>query len=123
MSRVRIMRKATIISVAAIGFVAVGVRVYGTPATTPAVKVTCFDGAWSSKTTYAPGVVVSYNGANYMSLVKNTNDSPLSSFADWSILDASAAKGPNCTSGSGGPAGPAGSSGSAPSGGNQNTAA
>ena len=117
------MLKAAIISMAAIGFAALGVPVHDAPAATPAIKATCFDGAWSSKTTYAPGVVVSYNGANYMSLVKNTNDSPLSSFADWSILDASAAKGPNCTSGSGGPAGPAGSSGSAPSGGNQNTAA
>src|ERR1700722_988511 len=69
-------------------------------ASAAAAAVTCFTGAWSSTTTYAPGEVVTYNGANYVSLVKNTNTSPLSSFSDWSILDASAAKGPACVRGS-----------------------
>jgi hypothetical protein len=93
------MRKVDIASLMAFLIATVGAAVHGAAANTPTVKVTCFDGAWSSKTTYGPGVVVSYNGANYLSLVTNTNDSPLSSFADWSILDASAAKGPACPQG------------------------
>jgi hypothetical protein len=103
MREVRGMRKAAIICLIAIGSAPIGAPVRGAtagaPANTSPVKVTCFDGAWSSKTTYGPGVVVSYNGANYMSLVTNTNDSPLSSFADWSILDATASKGPACPQG------------------------
>jgi hypothetical protein len=109
------MRRVAIVSVIAIWFAVISAAVHGAPASapanTPTVRVTCFDGAWSSKTTYGPGVVVSYNGANYMSLVTNTNDSPLSSFADWSILDASASKGPAC------PQGPLITTGGTPAGG------
>jgi hypothetical protein len=93
------MRKFAMVSTMGFLFAAVAAAMNAAAATASTAKVTCFDGAWSSKTTYAPGVVVSYNGANYMSLVQNTNDSPLSSFADWSILDASAAKGPACPQG------------------------
>ena len=83
----------------------------GAPVNTAPAAVTCFRGAWSSTASYAPGQVVTYNAANYMSLVQNTNMSPLTSFADWSILDASAAKGPNCRQGSAKPVGSAGTTG------------
>jgi hypothetical protein len=77
------------------------------------VAITNFRGAWVSTASYSAGAVVTYNGASYICIVKNTNVQPTNA-TDWSILDAPGAPGaPGAAgpAGSPGPQGPAGATG------------
>ena len=88
------------------------------------INITDFQGVWSTTATYGEGVVVTYNGASYISLVNgNCNIAPTSNTNKWALLDApglqgatgpqgppgpAGAKGATGATGSEGPAGPAG---------------
>src|SRR5450631_666229 len=78
------------------------------------VGITSFRGVWASTTSYAAGVVVTYNGASYLCLVGNTGLSPNSYTAHWALLDAPGlpgATGATSAKGAQGAAGPAGAKG------------
>ena len=75
------------------------------------VAITRYEGAWVSTATYTAGQVVTYSGASYIALVRNTGLAPSSHAGDWSLLDAPGATGPQGPSGAQGPQGPQGSPG------------
>jgi len=80
------------------------------------VDITDFRGAWASTISYAPGAVVTYNGASYICLVGNTGLTPNTNTAHWGLLDApglQGATGPQGPQGVAGPAGPKGPEGPA----------
>jgi hypothetical protein len=71
------------------------------------VKITNFEGAWSSSVSYGAGDVVTYKGASYVALLGSKNVLPTDT-TDWALLDAPGATGPQ---GPQGPVGPAGAQG------------
>jgi hypothetical protein len=75
------------------------------------VSITNFRGAWVSTASYVAGAVVTFNGASYLCLVRNTNVQPNTNTGDWAILDAPGATGPAGSAGATGPAGPTGAAG------------
>jgi hypothetical protein len=75
------------------------------------VAFTNFRGAWVSSGTYNPGAVVTFNGASYICLVRNTNVQPNTPTGDWTIMDAPGASGATGPAGAQGPAGPTGAQG------------
>jgi hypothetical protein len=58
------------------------------------VAITNYRGAWVSTASYIAGAVVTFNGASYICLVRNTNVQPNTNTGDWSIMDAPGATGP-----------------------------
>jgi hypothetical protein len=81
------------------------------PAAAVSVSVTSFRGVWVSTAMYTAGQVVTYKGASYICLVKNTNVLPNANTGDWAILDAPGAKGATGATGPQGSTGPAGPQG------------
>lgn len=75
------------------------------------VAITNYRGSWSSTDTYGAGAVVTYNGASYVCLVKNTGTTPNSSNTDWAILADPGATGATGPAGLPGPQGAAGQQG------------
>jgi hypothetical protein len=70
------------------------------------IKITDYEGAWSSSANYGAGTIVTYNGATYISLVNgNHNLAPNSSTTKWGLVDIPGPPGPQ------GPAGPKGAAG------------
>jgi Collagen triple helix repeat (20 copies) len=91
------------------------------PAAT-SIAITNFRGAWAFSVAYAAGAVVTYNGASYICLLKNSGVAPSTNTADWAILDApgatgavgaAGAPGAQGVMGPPGPVGPAGTAGAA----------
>ena len=73
------------------------------------IKITDYEGAWSSSTNYGAGTIVTYNGSVYISLVNGNHDvAPNSSSTKWGIVDI---PGPPGATGPQGPAGPKGAAG------------
>src|ERR1700722_3262463 len=84
------------------------------------VPIIGFAGDWISTQSYAPGFVVRYKGASYLSLRRSSHTAPATSKLDWALLDAPGAAGPEGSAGptgSTGPPGPAGAAGPTGSGG------
>ena len=85
------------------------------------VEISTFRGAWSNTITYNAGVVVTFEGASYISLVNdNRGVAPNSSATRWAMLDEPGLpgatgprgpEGPAGTNGAPGPQGPAGAAG------------
>ncbi len=80
-------------------------------AVTTGVTITTFQSAWVSTASYTPGMVVTYQGASYICLVKNTGVAPNTNAGDWAILDAPGATGPAGPQGATGPTGATGAQG------------
>jgi len=57
------------------------------------IAIKSFEGAWSSKTSYTTGEVVTYDNASYIALLPNTAVIPSSNAVNWAILDAPGAQG------------------------------
>jgi len=77
------------------------------------MPIVAFAGQWVATQTYAPGIVVRYNGATYLSLKHSRSVRPSSNAMDWAVLDSPGAAGPTGPAGAAGPAGPAGPQGAA----------
>jgi hypothetical protein len=104
--------------VLALGFVSAAVNTQAPAATS--IAITNFRAAWASSAAYAAGAVVTYNGASYICLLKNSGVAPSTNSSDWAILDAPGATGATGSAGAAGaqgvmgppgPAGPAGTAG------------
>jgi hypothetical protein len=107
-------RTFTFASLSAILFVAFFSMAASAPANATSVNFIYFRAAWSSTTTYSAGIVVTYNGASYISLISsNKNVIPSSSTTAWAIMDAPGATGPTGPAGLQGPAGLTGATGTA----------
>ncbi len=105
-------RNSTFASLSAILFAAFFSMAASGPTNATTVSITSFRAAWSSTTTYNAGMVVTYNGASYISLISsNKNVIPSSSTTAWATLDAPGATGATGPAGVQGPAGPAGAQG------------
>jgi Phage Tail Collar Domain len=74
-------------------------------AAAPDVAFKSFQGAWAAATTYNSGAVITYNGASYICILKNTHFAPPTHPNYWQIMDAPGATGPQ------GPPGPPGTQG------------
>jgi hypothetical protein len=72
------------------------------------VAITDFQGAWAQGITYAPGAVVTYQGASYICISQNTHFAPSTHPGFWKVMDAAGAAGATGPAGPQGPAGPAG---------------
>lgn len=86
---------------------------FSAPAAAVSVANLVFQGAWTRTTAYATGAIVTYKGASYVSLARNTGVTPGSNANDWALLDAPGATGPQGPPGAAGPAGPQGLQGPA----------
>lgn len=75
------------------------------------VAIRNFYSAWVSTETYREGSVVTYKGASYICLVRNTDVAPNKNTRDWTILAAPGATGPQGPMGLTGAIGPQGVAG------------
>jgi hypothetical protein len=67
--------------------------------------VDAFRGEWRSSVTYAAGSAVTYRGASYLCLVKNTAVAPNTNTGDWVLVVSPGAMGPAGAAGAPGPQG------------------
>ena len=95
----------------ALGFFGAAVNTPAPAATS--IAITNYRAAWVSTAAYATGAVVTYNGASYICLMKNTGVAPSSNAGDWAILDAPGATGATGPAGPQGVPGPTGAVGAA----------
>jgi hypothetical protein len=91
-------------------FAAIATTAIGTAAAVD-VPITVFQGPWVAGVTYAPGAIVTYEGASYISILQSTHFAPATHAAYWKVLDAAGAMGPAGPPGPQGPPGPTGPSG------------
>jgi Collagen triple helix repeat (20 copies) len=77
------------------------------------VPIIGFAGNWVSTETYAPGLVVRYKSASYLSLRRSSHIAPATNKLDWALLDGAGAAGPEGSTGPIGPSGPPGPTGAA----------
>jgi len=84
---------------------------FSAPAAAVSVPDLVFNGAWVKTTEYAPGAIVTYKGASYVSLASNANVTPGTNANDWALLDAPGAIGPQGPQGVAGPPGSRGPTG------------
>jgi Phage Tail Collar Domain len=91
----------------AVWFAVVATTAIGTAAAVD-VPVTDFQGAWAADVTYAPGAIVTYQGASYISIAQSTHFAPATHPGYWKVMDSAGAVGPAGPPGPQGPAGPAG---------------